>query len=81
VSKVRTRANRPEDDRQAWRVVDDLARAHCIDPAELDAVEAFLMPQLNAILSGETKGVQKIAAASRADSEPPQYPALEKAER
>jgi hypothetical protein len=81
VSKARTRAKRPEDDCQAWRILDDLSRAHCIDPAELDAIEAFLMSQLNAILSGETKGVQKIAAASRADSEPPQYPALEKIER
>jgi hypothetical protein len=62
-------------------VVDDLSRAHCIDPAELDAVEAFPMSQLNAVLSGETKGVQKFAAVSRGDSEPPQYPALEKIER
>lgn len=81
MSKARTRAKRTEDDSQAWRVVDDLARAHCIDPAELDAVEAFLMSQLNAILAGHTKNVQKPAAASRADSEAPQYPALEKAEQ
>jgi hypothetical protein len=81
VSKVPTRAKRPDNDPQAWRVVDDLARAHCIAPAELDAVEAFLMAQLNSILSDKTKGVQKIATASRGDSEAPQYPALEKADQ
>jgi hypothetical protein len=81
VTKGRTRANRPEDDRYVWGVVDDLARAHCIDAAELDAVEAFLMPHISAILSGETKAVQKMAAATGSDSEPPQYPVLEKAER
>jgi hypothetical protein len=79
VSKARTRAKRTEDDSQAWRVVDYLARAHCIDPAELDAVEAFLMSQLNAILAADTKNVQKVAAAPSPDSEAPHYPALEKA--
>jgi hypothetical protein len=58
-------------DRQSWRVIDDLPRAHCIDPAELDAIEAFLMPQLNAILSGETS--ERLRAPSRADSQAPQY--------
>jgi hypothetical protein len=81
VSKARATTKRPEDNSQAWRVVDDLARAHCIDPAELDAVEAFLMSQLNAILAADTKNVQNVTAASRADSEAPQYPALEKAEQ
>jgi hypothetical protein len=59
VSNTRATAKRPEDDSQAWRVVDDIARPHCIDPAELDAVEAFLMSQLNAILAADTKNVQK----------------------
>jgi hypothetical protein len=81
VSNTRATAKRPEDDSQAWRVVDDIARPHCIDPAELDAVEAFLMSQLNAILAADTKNVQKVAAAARLDSEAPQYPALEKAEQ
>jgi hypothetical protein len=76
-----TRAKRSDDDSQAWRIVDDLSCAYCIDPAELDAVEAFLMSQLNAILAADMKNVQNTAAASRADSEAPQYPALEKAEQ
>jgi hypothetical protein len=59
VSNTRATAKRPEDDSQAWRVVDDVARAHCIDPAELDAVEAFLMSQLNAILAADTKMFKK----------------------
>jgi hypothetical protein len=80
VGKGRTSAARP-DDRHSWRVIDDLAHVHCIGAAELDALEAFLMPQLNAILSGETKDVQKRGAAPQRDSEPPQYSALEKADR
>jgi hypothetical protein len=40
------------DERCQWRVVDDFARDHPIGPAELDAVEAFLMRLVNAILSG-----------------------------
>jgi hypothetical protein len=47
------------------RVVDDFSRAHCNDPPELDAIEAFLMPQLNAILSGETNGGARIPTAQR----------------
>jgi hypothetical protein len=81
VSNTRATAKRPEDDSQAWRVVDDIARPHGIDPAELAAVEAFLMSQLNAILAADTKNVQKVAAGARLDSEAPQYPALEKAEQ
>jgi hypothetical protein len=70
-----------DDDRQTWRVVDDLPRVDCIDAAELDAVEAFLMPQLNAILSGNTTGVERRATALRPDSQAPQYPALERVAR
>jgi hypothetical protein len=40
------------DESHTWRVVDDFGCPHPIDPAELDAVEAFLMPVVNAILSG-----------------------------
>jgi hypothetical protein len=68
-----------DDDRQTWRVVDDLPRVDCIDPAELDAVEAFLMPQLSAILSGA--GVERPATALRTDSQAPQYAALERVAR
>jgi len=38
------------DESRAWRVVDDLARDQPVDPAELDAAEAFLMPVVNAII-------------------------------
>jgi hypothetical protein len=37
------------DESRAWRVVDDLARDQSVDPAELDAAEAFLMPVVNAM--------------------------------
>jgi hypothetical protein len=59
MSRVRRTTRGLDDDRQTWRVVDDLPRVDCIDAAELDAVEAFLMPQLNAILSGDTTGVER----------------------
>ena len=81
MSRVRRTTRGLDDDRQAWRVVDDLPRVDCIDPAELDAVEAFLMPQLNAILSGNITGVERPATALRPDSQAPQYPALERVAR
>jgi hypothetical protein len=70
-----------DDDRQIWRVVDDLPRAGCIDPAELDAIEAFLMQQLNAILSGEPNNGETSAPTSRPDSQAPQYPVLKRVAR
>jgi hypothetical protein len=38
-------------DEGEWRVVDDLAHDHPITPEELDAVEAFLMPLVHALLA------------------------------
>jgi hypothetical protein len=52
MSSVRQQARGPVDDDHAWRVVDDLTRPQHIEPAELDAIEAFLIPQLTPILSG-----------------------------
>jgi hypothetical protein len=72
MSKVRRTTKGPDDDSRNWRVIDDLSRAHAIAPAELDAVEAFLMPQLEAILSGETNRVERRGMASRPDSQAPQ---------
>jgi hypothetical protein len=39
------------DESHTWRVIDDFARPHPIDPAELDAVEAFLMPLVHTLLA------------------------------
>jgi hypothetical protein len=39
------------DDGEPWRVVDDLAHDCPVTPAELDAVEAFLMPLVHALLA------------------------------
>ncbi len=51
MGKIRNSSqNGARDDRQVWRVVDDFAPDLAIDPAELDAVEAFLVPLVNAIL-------------------------------
>ena len=50
---MRARAStRPSsEDDHSWHVVDDLARDHPVTPAELDAVEAFLMPLVHALLA------------------------------
>lgn len=46
------------DESHAWRVIDDLAHDHPISVAELDAVAAFLMPLVHALLAGATDKVQ-----------------------
>ena len=51
MSKVRRPANSLCDDSHAWRVVDNLAHDCPVTPAELDAVEAFLMPLVHALLA------------------------------
>jgi hypothetical protein len=44
------------EDMAAWRVVDDFGVDVPVTPAELDAVEAFLMPLVNAIMAGPSAG-------------------------
>jgi hypothetical protein len=71
MGKRREQESAQYDASQTWRVVDDLSCAQRINPAELDALEAFLMPLLNAILSGEKKVVDRTPAAPRPDSQAP----------
>ena len=52
--KARTFTRLSCDDRPAWRVVDDLAHDCPVTSAELDAVEAFLMPLVHALLASES---------------------------
>jgi hypothetical protein len=83
-NSCRTSGEDIHDDRQAWRVVDDFACPHPIDPAELDAVEAFLMQVVNAILSGADKialveAVQKLPTASAPTHKRRKRPVLEEA--
>jgi hypothetical protein len=52
MSRVRRPGREACDDRQ-WRVVDDLDCGCPVTAAELDAVEAFLMPLVHALLSDE----------------------------
>ncbi len=59
------------DARETWRVVDDFPADIAIGAAELDAVEAFLMPLVNAILRGEPVHLDDPAPAG-ADSQTPQ---------
>jgi hypothetical protein len=49
--KARTSTRFSCDDGPVWRVVDDLAHGCPISPAELDAVEAFLMPLVHALVA------------------------------
>jgi hypothetical protein len=51
MSEVRRQAKTSCDDGHTWRVVDDLAHDCPVIPAELDAVEAFLMPLVHALLA------------------------------
>jgi hypothetical protein len=51
MSKARRSAKTVCEDSHSWRVVDDLAHDCPITPAELDAVEAFLMPLVHALLA------------------------------
>jgi hypothetical protein len=50
MDRVRRSTREPQND-CARRVVDDLAHDHPVTPAELDAVEAFLMPLVHALLA------------------------------
>jgi hypothetical protein len=49
--EARTPTRPSSDDGQPWHVVDDLARDCPVTPTELDAVEAFLMPLVHALLA------------------------------
>jgi hypothetical protein len=73
-----------QDENHAWRVVDDFACPHPIDPAELDALEAFLMQVVNAILSGADNigpvdSVQKLPTATAPTHKRRKRPVLEEA--
>jgi hypothetical protein len=56
---MRARAStRPSsEDGHLWLVIDDLARDCPVTPAELDAVEAFLMPLVRLLLADRTDKV------------------------
>ena len=54
MSEVRGAEETLHGDGQSWRVVDDLAHDRPVTPAELDAIEAFLMPLVHALLADES---------------------------
>jgi hypothetical protein len=54
MSRVQKPAQSLRDDSHTWRVVDDLAHDCPVTPAELDAVEAFLMPLVQALLAHDS---------------------------
>ena len=49
--KARTSTRLSSDDGHSWLVIDDLARDCPVTPAELDAIEAFLMPLVHALFA------------------------------
>jgi hypothetical protein len=69
--KARTFTRRLCDDRPAWRVVDDLAHDCPVTPAELDAVEAFLMPLVHALLADRS---DTLAGKTNPDTAPTPSP-------
>jgi hypothetical protein len=74
MGKVRPINGVERGDRRIWRVVDNLESCP-VTPAELDAVEAFLMPLVNALL--ERNDAVAIKPKPAPDSSLPQFPALE----
>jgi hypothetical protein len=74
MGRVRPIKGVERSDRRTWRVVDNLDR-HPVTPAELDAVEAFLMPLVNALLERNDAIARKPEPAI--DSSLPQFPVLE----
>jgi hypothetical protein len=59
MNEVRRAADTLCGDGHAWRVIDDLAHDHPVTPAELDAVEAFLMPLVHALLADSSNQTGK----------------------
>lgn len=65
-------------DRHTWRIVDDFPADIPVGASELDVVDAFLMPLLSAVLSGDATGKDSAdplpgpAAPQPEDSEQPQ---------
>ncbi len=79
----RTSGEDINDESHTWRVIDDFSCPHPIDPAELDAVEAFLMQVVNAILTGADEiaplhAVQKPPTATAPTRKRRKCPVLEK---
>jgi hypothetical protein len=56
--KARTPTRSSSDDGHSWPVIDDLARDRPVAPAELDAVEAFLMPLVHTLFADSTDKAQ-----------------------
>ena len=49
--RARASTRLSSEDGHSWLVIDDLARDHPVTPPELDAIEAFLMPLVHALLA------------------------------
>jgi hypothetical protein len=56
--KARASTRPSSEDGHSWLVIDDLARDYPVTPAELDAVEAFLMSLVHALFADRTDKVQ-----------------------
>jgi hypothetical protein len=69
---------RKDEDVEGFAVVDDFDGNFPVTPAELDVVEAFLMPLVARIMAGEPASQQSISVSTqfgRKDSKVPQSPA------
>jgi hypothetical protein len=69
---------RKDEDVGGFAVVDDFGDNFPVTPAELDVVEAFLMPLVARIMAGEPAPLESLSVStqfSRKDSKVPQSPA------
>ena len=67
-----------QDGSCAWCVTDDFPAHIPVQSAELDAIEAFLMPMLKALLAGDLNSCVGAEARAGADSLAPQITGFEK---
>jgi hypothetical protein len=67
-----------QDGSCAWCVTDDFPAHIPVQSAELDAIEAFLMPTLKALLTGGLISCVGVEARAGADSLAPQIAGFEK---
>ena len=67
-----------QDGSCAWCVTDDFPAHIPVQSAELDAIEAFLMPMLKALLAGDLNSCVRVEARAGAEPLAPQITGFEK---
>jgi|GEM_PF-3382108 len=79
MGKCRQIATKEDKRSTPWRVVDDFVGDLAVEPAELDAIEAFLMPALAELMRSERASQKSSSQAlhdTGSDSQSPQTSAV-----